>query len=74
MNQFLPHFIKFGCMSNQYLAAVSIWPSTHIQLFLDKVSENSDGPHFLEMDKFILETQFLSYFKVSCNVISKYPW
>ena len=63
MAHFLRHFIDFGCTGEEYLVAVSTWPSEKISHFLSQVSAyGSNERRFSDMDMLILHNHFISYF------------
>jgi len=63
MAHFLQPFINFGCTSEEYLIAVSTWPTEKISLFLRQVaSRGNDKREFTPMDMLILQNHFISYF------------
>lgn len=63
MAHFLQPFIDFGCTSEEYLVAVSTWPTEKISHFLRQVvSRGEDKSNFTQMDMLILQNHFTSYF------------
>jgi len=63
MAHFLQPFINFGCTSEEYLVAVSTWPTEKISHFLRQVvSRGKDQREFSQMDMLILQNHFISYF------------
>jgi len=63
MAHFLQPFIDFGCTSEEYLVAVSTWPTEKISYFLRQVvSRGEDKCNFSQMDMLILQNHFTSYF------------
>lgn len=63
MAHFLHRFIDYGCSNEQYLAAVSTWPSDKISYFLSQVSARTgDAREFSQMEMLILQNHFTSYF------------
>ncbi|KAF8813386.1 hypothetical protein BYT27DRAFT_7239334 [Phlegmacium glaucopus] len=63
MAHFLKHFVDFGCTSEEYLLAVSTWPTAKISHFLSQVSSCGDDEHKLSgMDMAVLRNHFISYF------------
>ena len=63
MAHFLQPFIDFGCTSDEYLVAISTWPTDKISHFLRQVvSRGSDKVQFSQMDILILQNHFISYF------------
>jgi hypothetical protein len=63
MAHFLQPFINFGCTSEEYLVAVSTWPTDKISHFLKQVVGcGNDKRQFSQMDLIILQNHFISYF------------
>jgi hypothetical protein len=63
MAHFLQPFINFGCTSEEYLVAVSTWPTEKISHFLRQVvSREKEKREFSQMDMLILQNHFISYF------------
>lgn len=63
MAHFLKHFVDFGCTSEEYLRAISTWPTDRISYFLSQVSgQGGDGRKLSEMDMLVLQNHFISYF------------
>ena len=64
MAHFLQPFINFGCTSEEYLAAISTWPTERISSFLKQVVSRGDDDKrtFSQMDMLILQNHFISYF------------
>jgi hypothetical protein len=64
MAHFLQPFINFGCTSEEYLVAVSTWPTERISYFLKQVVSRGDDDKrtFSQMDMLILQNHFISYF------------
>lgn len=69
MAHLLKHFVDFGCISEEYLAAVSTWPANKILSFLDQVSERAGDENLIsDMDKLVLQDHFSSYFNKANDV------
>ena len=63
MAHFLQPLINFGCTSEEYLVAVSAWPTDKILHFLRQVvGRESDKREFTQMDMLVLQNHFVSYF------------
>ena len=63
MAHFLQPFIDFGCTSEEYLVAVSTWPTEKISHFLRQVvARGEDKCKISQMDMLILQNHFTSYF------------
>jgi hypothetical protein len=63
MGHFRQCFIDYGCSNEEYLVAVSTWPTDRIASFLSQVSAHESGERKLsEMDKVVLQNHFISYF------------
>jgi hypothetical protein len=59
------HFVNFGCSSEEYLVAVSGWPSEVVRKFLIQVLMDRETGEMLvnSMDMFVLQTHFLAYYQ-----------
>lgn len=63
MSHFLQPFIDFGCTSEEFLVAISTWPTDKISHFLKQVVGRGNDKHqFSQMEMLILQNHFLSYF------------
>ena len=62
MTHLLDQFIDFGCLSEDFLYAVSMWPLEKIRAFLKSLPPGPGGSGLTEMEVDILTYHLESYF------------